>query len=252
MQETDAAGNVIVWGYAQSFVANGDPAIVGMSTVVQENGKAFEDDGKPAWANAAGVKGVQLYADMVGKYHITPAESVSMVQDDVYDQFSAGRAVFARCSSARVQRLMDALGDKGRVGFMPTPSFVPGKWLPTEVSGWTMGVWVNSTKAELAGALVDFMSNAEADNLWVRLGGQVPMRQSTIRENIDIFGKPENAYLVVIAETLRDSSWFPPDNAVAGKNDYFLEAVQDAITNKTPPLEALQKAEQAYIRANRL
>lgn len=252
MQQTDTSGRVTVWGYAQSLVANGDPAIVGMSTIVQENGKAFAEDGKPLWANDAGVKGVKFYVDMINTHKITPPDAVSMVQDDVYDQFSAGRAVFARCSSARVQRMGETLGDKGRVGFMPTPSFAPGQWLPTEVSGWTMGVWEKSNKKELAGKLVDFMSNGPADDIWVKVGGQVPMRKSTIAKNPGIFKDPKNVYLESIADTLRTSSWFPPDNAVAGKNNFFLEAVQDAIINKTSPLEALRKVERNYIRTNRL
>lgn len=252
MQAKDANGNQTIWGFAQSFVANGDPANHGISTIVQLNGHAFNDDGKPDWANEAGVKAVQLYVDMVHKYKITPPEAVSMASDDVYDQFTAGRAVFARCSSARVTRLGAALGDKGSIGYMPTPSFVPGEWSPTEVSGWTMGVWSKSENKELAGEFVKFMTNKAADELWVKVGGQVPMRQSTLKANADFFALPENAHMVVIADTLKNSSWFPPDNAVAGKNNYFLEAVQEAVTNNVPPMEALETAEKAYIRANRL
>jgi multiple sugar transport system substrate-binding protein len=253
LQETDANGNVSVWGYGQTFASNGgDSAIIGMGTVLQLNGKAFDDDGKPLWANEAGVKAVQLGVDMVEKYKITSPDSVSMSQDDVYDQFSAGRAVFARCASAKVPQMIKALGDKGTVGFMQTPSFVPDKWSLMEVSGWAMSVWSKSPNKELAGEVVEFMSDKAADEIWLKVAGQVPMRKSTFDNNKDFFADPQNAYLVDVAQTLSESSWFPAGNVAAGKNDFFQAAIQDAITNKTPPMEALEKAEQAYIRANRL
>lgn len=248
----DADGNVTRWGLAQSFIPNGDSANIGMSTILQLQGNVVKEDGTPDWATDAGVRGVQLLVDMVKKYKITPMQAVSMSSDDVYDHFTAGRAVFARCASARVPNLAQALGDAQKVGYMATPSFTEGKWSPTEVGGWSTGVWAGSPNKQLAGEFLELMGSEFADALWVKLGGQIPSRKSTIEKNQEFFADPDNAYMVAVADNMANAGWFPPDNVLFGKNDAILQAVQQVLVNDASPMDALKQSEQEYSRANRL
>lgn len=252
LQEVDANGVVTRWGFSQGFGTSGATQIVGLSILMDEQGNVFNEDGTANWATPAGVRAIELYVDTVRESKITPEQAVSMVADDVYDQFSSGRAVFARCASARVPRLAEALGGFDKVGWMSTPSLDGDDFAPTEIGGWPVGVWSGSEHKELAADFLELMASKEADALWVTIGLQPPVRPSTVAENAELFEQPEYQYMIAIADGLKNHGWFPPDNAGNGYNQAFYEAVQDVLTNGTPSLEALQKAEDAYNRANRL
>lgn len=252
LQEVDANGVVTRWGFSQGFGTAGATQIIGLSILMDEQGNVFNEDGTANWATPAGVKALDLYVDMVRGAKITPEQAVSMVADDVYDQFTSGRAVFARCASARVPRLAQALGGFDKVGWMSTPSLDGDDFAPTEIGGWPVAVWSGSQHKELAAEFLELMASKEADALWVKIGLQPPVRPSTVAENAALFEQPEYEYMVAIADGLAHHGWFPPDNAGNGYNQAFYEAVQDVLTNGTPSLEALKKSEDAYNRANRL
>ncbi len=239
------------WGFGQAFATDGANNSVVFSVMLDKNGVIFDEKNRANWATPAGVDGLNLQLDMIRKWKITQPGAVNEKNDDLYDQFNAGRFAIIRGASARIPRAMTALG-ADKVGFFGTPSFTEGKFSPAEVAGWSVGVWSGSKQKELAGKFVEFMSSKEADRLWTMEGGAVPIRKSTVKENAAFFADPKNAYLADVAAAMLEAGWFPPDGAGAGWNEELNRAAQDVLTNKTDTKAALQKAEQSYNRAHRL
>jgi ABC-type glycerol-3-phosphate transport system substrate-binding protein len=96
------------------------------------------------------------------------------------------------------------------------------------------------------------MASKEADRLWSMEAGIMPIRQSTIEENSDFFANPANAYLVDAATISRESGWLPPEGAGTAFDEGLNSAMSDVMTNGTDPKAALEKAEAAFNRTNRL
>lgn len=194
---------------------------------------------------------MQLQIDMVRKFGVTPEAAASMRNDDLYDQFHAGRYAIIRGASARIPRAIEVLG-ADKVGFMPTPSFAEGSHSPTEAAGFGMAVWSKSANKELAGKFVEFMSSREADTMWVTRAGTVPMRKSTIATNHGFFSDPKNAHLAHAAASMNEVGWFPPDGVALNYNEELNRAAQDVLTNGTPAKLALERAEAAFNRTARV
>lgn len=245
----DANGSVTRWGFGQALSAEAAFNPVVFSVILDKDKAAFDQQGRALWATPSGIEGLNLQVDMVRKFKITPESAVSMRSDDLYDQFNAGRMAMIRGAAARIPRSMQVLGAE-KVGYLPTPSFTNGKTSPTEVLGWSLGVWSKSSQKTLAGKLVEYMSSKEADTMWVMEGGVVPMRKSTVTNNPEFFAKPENAYLVAIAKEMTEAGWLAPAGVGAGWNEELNKAAQDVLTNNTDPKAALQKAEVAFNRTN--
>lgn len=246
LTERDASGKVVRWGYGHAYPTVGSNSPIMVNVMLEEQGNIFDENGQAVWATPAGVKGLQLQLDMIRQYRIVPDTAVSLVSDDVYDQFSAGRTAIVRGSSVRLPRAMDALG-ADNVGYLRTPSFTEGKYAPAEVVGWSVGVWEGSEHKELAGRWVEYMSSKEADALWTIEAGMIPIRKSTITEHPEFFGDPKNAFLAVAAEDL-NGGWLAPAGVKGGYYDELNRAFQDVFINNTDPMTALKNAETAYNR----
>lgn len=247
----DAAGNTTRWGFGQAFAVDGANNSVTFSVILDKEKTLFDDKNRALFATPAGIQGMNMQLDMIRKYKITSPTAISEKNDDLYDQFHAGRIAIVRGASARIPRAMQALGAE-KVGFLATPSFAEGKYSPTEVAGWCVGVWSNSKQKALAGKFVEYMSSKEADTLWTTEGGAVPIRKSTIANNPAFFADPKNAYLADVAAAMFDSGWFPPQGAGVGWNEELNRAAQDILANGTDVKAALEKTQNAYNRSNKL
>lgn len=250
LTRTDANGNVIQWGLGQSFSGPAPVAPIVFSVLLEQNGTLFDSALRAAWANPAGVKGLQLQVDSIRKYKITPENAVNMLGDEMFDQFGAGRYAIIRGASTRIPVAAAALGP-GKVGYLPTPSFTDGKNSPSEVGGWSIGVWSGSERKELAARFLEYVTSGDADSLWLTKAGQMPIRRSTTAANTAFFENPENEYLAQATADLREHGWLPPRGSGAGWDEGLNSALQDVMTNGTDPQTALEKAERAFNRANR-
>ena len=247
----DANGVTSRWGFGQAFSTDGANNSVAFSVMLDRDGAIFDQRNRAAWSTPAGVEGLTMQTDMIRQNKIPPPGAVSEKNDDLYDQFNAGRFAIIRGASVRMPRSMAVLG-ADKVGFLGTPSFTEGKFSPTEVAGWSVAVWSGSKNKALAGKFVEFMSNKDADRLWAVEGGAIPIRKSTIKDNPQFFSEPKNAYMADVAAAMLDTGWFPPDGAAPGWNEELNKAAQDVLTNNADPKAALQKVETSYNRANRL
>lgn len=243
----DDKGTVTRWGFGQAFPGEAANGSTLLNVMLDKDGTIFDDKFRAAWATPAGVEGLRILKSMAEEHQISPRVGPAMSNDDIYDQFNAGRLAMARGSTARLPRAQDALGAE-KVSFLPTPSFTEGRYSPTEVVGWSAAVWSGSKHQKLAGAWVAYQSSKEADRLWATEGGAMPIRKSTIRDNAAFFAAPQNAYLVTAAKMVSETGWFAPPEAGGGFNEGMNRAIQDVLVNNADPMAALKKAEDAFNR----
>jgi multiple sugar transport system substrate-binding protein len=246
LTEKDANGNVVRWGYGQSFPTQGANSPLMSNVLLDLQGHLFDEEGRADWATPEGVQALTHELDMITKHGVTPDTAISMKDDDVYDQFNAGRMAIIRGGTARVPRAIAALG-VGNVGYLRTPSMKGDGYARAELIGWAVAVWNGSRNVELAGKWLDHLTNRKADTLWATEAGMIPIRKSTVANNPEFFSRPENAYLAVAAEEV-ENGWLPPEGVPGGYNDALNRAAQDVLVNGMDPMEALQKAEDEFNR----
>jgi len=249
LTEKDASGNVVRWGYLQAYPTDGANLPVMGNVLLDEQGNLFDAKGGANWATPVGLKGMNLQLDFIRKHGISPETAISMNDDDMYDQFNAGRAAMIHGGVARLPAAQAKLG-RENVGFLRTPSFTEGRYSPGEMGGWAIAVWSGSPNLALAGKWLEYISSPAADELWVKEAGMIPVRQSTITKSPEFFAKPENAYLVTAFEEMK-SGWIQPEGAVGGFQDDLDRAAQEIFVNRADPMAALKKTQDAYNKRRR-
>jgi multiple sugar transport system substrate-binding protein len=201
------------YGLGQAFgTGKVDPPVF-TYMALDRQGDLFTEDGRAMFATPAVEESLEMMIDMVTEYGITPDTAVSYDQEQVFQDFIAGRYAMIVGAGVRVPSLRGQAsnfpGDSIRLGFYPDASG-DGSPSPGGISGWAVGVWSGSPVKEEAGQFLEYMASPEADELWVLEGGQVPMRASTIESLSDFFSQPENEYLKIMAEGFAEHSWATP------------------------------------------
>ena len=131
------------------------------------------------------------------------------------------------------------------------PSWDGEGYSPGAVKGWHVGVWSQSNHKQEAGKFVEYMFNEESDRLWVTLGGQVPVRKSTIAREPEFFNDPANDYLQTMAKGFSDYGFAQPwEFRIRGWKLDLNNAVQAVVVDGVPVEEALKNAEMEFNRRN--
>lgn len=242
----DANGNVIRWGLGMQFAtAQADPQIM-VPMVLERQGNLFDDDGRALFATEAGIDALQMQIDMVNKYGVTPRAAIDWSAEDLYEQFAAGRLAMINAAVVRTSGMQEQIG-KEKVDFMLWPGVEPGRRAPGVLISWAVGVWEKSRVKEAAGRFVEYMTGPEADRVWVELGGQIPMRKSTIAAMPEFFSRPENQFLLRAAEGIANAGWVPPiAYDISGWRQDLNQAMQDAIVRGMSAKEALERAANRF------
>ncbi|MEM8540499.1 MAG: extracellular solute-binding protein [Pseudomonadota bacterium] len=243
----NASGNTDRWGVCQHLgLGKASPGIV-MASMLESDHKPFAEDGKADWVVPSAVQGVERAVSLI-KDGFSPPDAVNWQDDDMYDQLFAGRCAIAAGASVRIPRAQDAVGP-ANVTLIPYPSVSGESPAPQFFTGWMPSVWSGSKNADAAAAFVAHMVSPEADAKWATIGGQIPVRASTAESLKDFLGKPENDYLLIAMNYIRDAGFIPPLNAdIGGYVDDLNRAVQKVIITGTDPKTALQQAEKDYNR----
>lgn len=243
------------WGLGQAFgTGKVDPPIY-TYIALDKQGDLFTDDGRADFATPEVAESLDLMIDMITDYGITPETAVSYDQEELFQDFIAGRYGMIVGAAVRIPSLRSQASnfppESIRLAFYPDADG-DGEPSPGGISGWAVGVWSESPIKEEAGRFLEYMVSPEADELWVTDGGQVPMRKSTLDSLSDFFSQPENAYLQTMAEGFANYSWATPaDFPTSGWREDLNLAAADVLVNGMETMEALEKAENAFNRRNR-
>jgi multiple sugar transport system substrate-binding protein len=155
-------------------------------------------------------------------------------------------------AAVRVSKLKSEVTfDPDSVQLMLTPSFTGEKPSPMPIAGWCVGVWSGSQHKEGAGLFVEHMMSPEADSLWVTLGGQAPMRQSTVEREAEFFADPKNQYLGVMAQGFAEAGWPQPTGyKISGWRGDLNNVCQNVLANGMSLEDALAQAEIDFNERN--
>ena len=246
---TDANTGIQRWGMGQAFgTGKVDPPLF-IYAMLDRQDSLFTPDGKANWANRVGAESLQGMVDMITKHKITPETAVSYDQEEVFQDFTAGKYGMISGAAVRVPTLRREAKafDPLSIQLILWPSWSGNDYARGLFSGWAVGVWSKSKVMAEAADFLQFMMNEESDKLWVLDVGQVPVRKSTITALGSFFADPENAYLAKMAEGFAKYCWVTPtDVTISGWREDLNKAAQDVVVNGTDPLEALKKVAKDF------
>lgn len=235
-------------GYATSATdANG----VLINTLLNKDGGIYDAEGKPNdWAGEVGQAALQMQLDAV-EMGITPETCASMDYEDVLVGFESGEYAMVYAPTLRIPTITAAASfDASNIKFMEYPVWEEGMKNTTFTGGWYTCVNSKSAYQEAAGKFLEYLCSSEADQIWVTVGGQIPMRQSTLNAQADFINQPGNEWLAA-ATKLRAAAYIAPESFITTGiymdiQNAFLRAYVDGMT----PAEALDSVAQEFTDRN--
>lgn len=244
----DAKSGIERYGLGQAFSPESpDPQIFPPSLILSQ-GDMFTESGQANWSTDSGVAAMNRQLDMVRKHKVTPDSAISSSVEDVYNEFKAGRYAMMIGAGVRIPTLQaESTFDGSTIQMTFFPSEDGSTFSPSVINGWNVGVWSGSKHKEAAGKFVEHMINAESDEIWMKTGGQVPVRKSTVQKNEEFLNKPDKAYLLVMAEGFAKYGYAQPWKfPVSGWRADMNEIAQEILVKGTDAKTALQAAEKEF------
>lgn len=227
-----AASKDGVYGIGQYFsTENGDFSLM-CNYIIDKQGDLFNADGTANWANDVGAEAMNWILGTM-ESGATSKETLNTAGEDMITEFCAGKYAMFPCGAVRVESIKSSASYDGSTIKVAT---IPGGCM---LDGWFAGVWSGSEHKEMAGKFLEKMYTPESDLLWVTVGGQAPVRASTL-DLIEI--TDANDYLKVMVDAFK-TGYLSPNNM--GYNGYKFDlngAVQQVVGNGVSVEDALAKA----------
>lgn len=250
--EKDETTGIARYGFGTPMSPTKSNPIVISNMLLKEYGTLFHEDGTANWANETGKEAVDLMTAMLQEDKSIPEGCISTNIDDLCTDFASGKYAMITGPSTRIEKAQsECVFDPETIGIMAYPSDEEGTPSPAAITGWCVGVWSKSQEKELAGKFVEEMFSPESDKLWVEVGGQVPMRKSTLETCRDFLEDPSRKYIIDAQDCLTNAAWAnPTEYTVTAWRDDQAQVMQDVLINHLDPIEALKKAEKAFNERN--
>lgn len=238
------------WGFGLGLSTEDVDAQLMTNMILSEQGTLFNEDGTANWANDVGVKALDTMCKFITEYGITPETAVSTTGEDLWVDFQAGKYAMMSGGAIRVNTVrQNCVYDPSAVQIMLWPTEDGEGHAPGVINGWCVGVWSGSQVKEEAGLFLEAMVSPEADKLWVELGGQPAMRQSTLENAKDYIA--ENEFLTVISEGFLTAGYpQPTDFSVSSWKNDLNNAAQKVLVDGMDTLEALEAVAQDFNMRN--
>lgn len=227
-----------VYGFGMQLTSGDYPLVT--NYILSKQDSLFNADGTANFATEAGVEAMKYIKRFIDE-GITPYEAISKSGEDINLEFQAGKYAMMAYGFVRVGQIKSGASyNPDYVKVAPVPT---GSW----IDGWHVGVWSGSKVKEWAGKFVEKMYEPASDLLWVNLGAQAPVRQST-KNLIEI--TDANDYIAVAGEIFGTGYNIPNDKSYEGVKEAFYGALQKYIVNGMDPLQALKEAEEQFNKTN--
>lgn len=222
-----------------------DPQIM-TNMILADQDTLFNEDGSANWANASGEKALDTMCKFITEYGITPETAISTTGEELWTEFEAGKLAMMSGGAIRVNTVRNnCVYDPDAVQIMLWPTADGEGHAPGVINGWCVGVWSGSQVKEEAGLFLEAMVSPEADKLWVELGGQPAMRQSTLENAKDYIA--QNEFLTVISEGFLTAGYpQPTDFSVSSWKNDLNNAAQKVLVEGMSPADALEAVAQDF------
>lgn len=238
----DEETGIYRYGLGQAFsTESADPQLI-VNYIYDKQGSLFNEDGTANWSSEAGVEAMEWIVKTVEE-GVTPKEAVNTANEDTILEFEAGKYAMLLLGGVRMTNVREAASfDSSTIQF----AVLPGG---NNFDGWFAGVWSGSENKELAGEFLEKMYSPEADELWVTLGGQAPLRKSTLENMSEFFAEESNQYMKVMSDSFTNAIPLSNTYTVNGFKFDLNRAIQDVLTGEEIQ-ESLEAAETAFNTAN--
>ena len=222
-----------------------DPQIM-TNMILADQGTLFNEDGTANWANESGEKALETMCKFITEYGITPETAISTTGEELWTDFEAGKLAMISGGAIRVNTVRNnCVYDPEAVQIMLWPTADGEGHAPGVINGWCVGVWSGSQVKEEAGLFLEAMVSPEADKLWVELGGQPAMRQSTLENAKEYIEK--NQFLSVISEGFLTAGYpQPTDFSVSSWKNDLNNAAQKVLVEGMSAMDALEAVAQDF------
>jgi multiple sugar transport system substrate-binding protein len=229
---------VASWSQAEAVICD-------YATLTAAYGGSFYKDGKPAFAQGGSLDAVK-YMSQSMKDGLTNPNSKEYLEEDVRKVFSAGDAAFSLNWTYAYAKANDPAESKivGKVGVEPAPG-VEGKTQVSAVNGsMGLGITAGSTHPDLAWKYISFLTSQAEQNKFAQLS--LPIWKSSYDDPSVTKGQEP---LVAAAKTSIAAMTLRPETPSYQEVSTILQKqIQNALTGKATPEDAMTEAEKAASR----
>jgi len=242
---------VASWAQAEAAVADWVALLYGMG------GLMVDDQGQPAFNNAAGVASVEWMVKSIDDGITNPA-SVSYLEEDVRNVFSQGSAVFALNWNYMYDLANNNAEESqitGQVKVAPIPVFAGKTSDPTTSINGSMGfsVAAKSPNVDAAWKYVVYLTSEDVQNRYS--AHMLPIWQSSFEgESGKALASLNQVTTAMVPAFLEQF----PYAYVRPKVPYYVEgskalqlALQEALTKQKSPKEAMDAAAATWVELNK-
>ncbi|MCL5074483.1 MAG: ABC transporter substrate-binding protein [Chloroflexi bacterium] len=209
-------------------------------------GDLLDKDGKPVFNSEAGAKALDWLKDAVFTYKIVPESAISARNIELSQQFPEGRYAMVLDGSYRLSGWLARNMNTENMGAGPWPSNTAGKPAPMFTNSWDLGMpaSIPKEKQDAAWAFIAYYFEPEISKAYTLAEGSMPALKSLLDDK-----EFQTPYHKVFADVIaRAGRGLPISPFTVELDDLIIEAVQDALVNKTPSKTALDKAAAAYLK----
>lgn len=213
-------------------------------------GRLVNDDMSAAFNEAGGVAFYSWLKDVILRHRSMPATLISSDEEVLQQAMNSGTCsiAFMGTNRATATRARLAGAEPNALQVVPAPSR-DGTPPPVPVAGWCLAVTANSRDPASAFAMIDRLTNTEAQVANAREAGEMPVRKSTARD--PWFATPAAAemrgWMDYVAQRGRDDV---SQQLVRARefNTLLNTATQQMILDDRPVKEALDDAAAQWNR----
>ncbi|MDQ3694587.1 MAG: ABC transporter substrate-binding protein [Chloroflexota bacterium] len=194
-------------------------------------------DGEVTVNSEAAVSALQLMQDLIYTHQITPEAVLTYDEEPSRLPFTAGNGVFLRNWSYvyAIAQNPDESRIVDQIGYQPLPMFADGENAAC-LGGYQFGLNATSAHPEEAFQLLQFLSGPEAQKTLALQVGVAPTRQA-VYEDAEL--GEQNPFMVGLRDVFTGAIPRPVHPAYPQISLAIQSAISGALTNQTPPQEAL-------------
>lgn len=247
--DVDNDGVIDIWGFdeALSLERPGYDASVFVTALMDEQERMVDDEGRALWATETGIKSMELETSLITEHEVVSSGAVIYTIEDNYERFASGRTAMAALGSVRYSKLQGGVVfDPNNIGVMLWPSWKEGQSSPLDTIGWSNVIWSGSKNKEIAGKFLEYMISPEADLIWAKVGGQIPVRSSTL-ETLSKEEDPSVFISSIVINAWKERAWvWSWDANMKGVMIDLRKASQEIVMDGKDIKEALLDAEESF------
>jgi multiple sugar transport system substrate-binding protein len=207
-------------------------------------GDLMDSSGNPIFNGEAGVRAMQVLADLVRKGAM-PSSVVAYTYEEIFQGVKAGTIAMTGLGSHRVVTAREAgnLGDKLQTAWLP--GYTREKPAPAHVMGWLMMMGKDCKNKEAAWKFIEHITSPESQIITAKTTGEMPTRKSPY--NDPWFKTKEASELMFWKDYMEKYGRMPryPEKYVE-LSQLIADAAQEVVLRNVKPKDALNKAVQRY------